>query len=138
MGTEIKGTAQRIGKILLFGGAGALLFLMAALAAAAAAERSPALLSQSGVWMKALLFLTSALSGGLCARKAREKKLLYAAAGEWGMLLICLISALALHDGALRSSFGINLLLIFFGAFAGTIAFSGKKTRRRRRSEYRK
>ena len=133
MGNEREGVQRGLIRIAKYGAIGAALFLSLTFAASALGGRRPELLLKSALLIKGLLCLSAFLCGSLCARRANERRILYALAGEWALLLICVICAFRFQNEHLLLSFGLNLLLCVFGAFAGTIAFGGNKRRRRRR-----
>ncbi len=80
--------------------------------------------------MRICLLLSSLICGCASARTAVQKCFLNALAGEGVLLIAVSACALAFHDGNGAFPYLIDVGIMFFGAFAGTIIGTARKKQR--------
>ena len=124
------------GKVLRNGffGMGTLLLL---LIAAFLSDKISLIQNSKVLTGKLCLTIAAMVCGIMSVGKATKAKLLYAASGEWGMLLVILVCSMffGLNNGLLSLLCDIGLVL--FGAFAGALAGGNIRIQRRGKRVYR-
>ena len=118
-----------------FAGAGVLLFLL--LCAAYLSETFLMIHRYPNLTGKLCLMIAALFSGLLGARKAERKKMLYAAAGEWGLLLVILICSMVFGNRNGWVSILLDFIILLFGAFASALAAGKRRNQRRGKGVYR-
>ena len=116
---------------VIMGGVSAVLFLGLLFLAAVLGERRSEIMSAPSVAAGVCLFV-SALLCGLCAGgRAGERKLLHALAAEGTLLALVLLFALGCGNTPRPGTLLLDLALLLFGAFAGTLRRGKGRVKRR-------
>ncbi len=133
---EIRQTPYAV-KLLTFGLISAGVFMLLLTAAALAQERVEILQSDKFPTGMICLAVSSVICGVLCSREKERGNILSALIGE-SVLFVILTVILLASD---RETFGIryilNIAVLLFGAFAGTLLTSRRGQRHRRKRKYR-
>ena len=116
---------------LCCGGAGLLTVLILLLSAAILSERMPFILTQKGMISKFCLFAGSFVCGAAAVQHAAHRRLLYALAGEAGLLMLLLPLFIAHVRDVRPLACAAALGIMFFGAFAGALLRSRPRRQRR-------
>ncbi len=106
---------------------GATLFFGLLLLAAMLGENKPVIPAHGALSAKICLFLSALFCGFFAGKRAGQKKLLHALTAEGVLLLALLLCALSRGNDIHYTSVLIDLILLLFGAFAGT----GQRRRRK-------
>ena len=115
---------------LLCGLGGGALYLLLLFAAAIFSDRHTAIMDARTITVKVCLLLSAIVCGVLAGRGAEKGRALHGLLAQ-SVLLLILGASLILSDGAAGFlSLVIDLVIMLFGAFAGTI---GRRNRRRKR-----
>ena len=115
----------------LFGVVGVVLFLGLLLLAAALSDTRSEIMELKTPIVKACLLISAFVCGALAASKAEQAKLPQALIAEGALLVVLLISAAVKNSEIQILSFFIDVLLMLFGAFAGTILKKKRGIKRR-------
>ena len=115
----------------LTGTAGALLFFGLLLLAAGISEGRPVILTHGDLTAKACLFLSALLCGLIAGRRAGQRRLLHALTAEGVILTVLMLCALGCENHIRFTSVLVDLLLLLFGAFAGTAQRRGRRVKQR-------
>ena len=115
---------------ILCGLLGVLVLFALTLTAAIICVRFASILSYRVYTMRMCLFLSALFCGCASARTAAQKRFLNALAGEGVLLIAVSACTLAFHDGNEAFPYLIDVGIMFFGAFAGTIIGTVRKKQR--------
>ena len=128
--TNAKGQGRYL-RSVLFGVAGAVLFFGLLLLAAALSDTRSEIMALKRPIVKACLLLSAFVSGALAGGRAEQERLPHALIAQCALLPVLLISAAVKHSEIQMLSFFIDVLLMLFGAFAGTILMKKRRHKRR-------
>jgi hypothetical protein len=116
---------------VVIGGFGAVLCLGLLLLAAALGERRQEIFVNGNLTAKVCLFLSALCCGWIAGGRAGQRKLLNALTAEMALLAILLLCALGCGNTLKLTSVLLDLLLMLFGAFAGTVRWGKRSVKRR-------
>ena len=115
---------------ILCGLLGALVFFALILTLSIICGRWTSVFSYKIYTVRFCLFLSALLCSYISARTATRKRFLNALAGEGILYLVISACAFAFFDGSGLFPFFIDVGIMFFGAFAGTIIGTVRKKQR--------
>ncbi len=118
----------------MFGTIGAMLFFGLLFLAAILGESNPIILAHDAWTAKICLFFSALICGSFAGKRAGQRKLLHALTAEGVVLAVLVLCVLCRgNDDICFTSVLIDLLLLLFGAFAGT--WQRKRGRIKRRGK---
>ncbi len=118
--TYAKGQGRYL-RAALFGVVGVALFFGMLLFTAVLSDTRSEIMEMKRPIVKACLLLSAFVNGTLAGSKTEQQKLPHALIAEGALLLVLLISAAIKNTEIQIPSLIIDVLLMLFGAFAGTI-----------------
>lgn len=113
------------------GAVGVVLFFALVLAAAGLGETETRIMEWKTPLTKAFLFIGAAACGMLAGRRAERGRLLHAFLSELPLLTALAVCVLSSASEPRFSSIAVDLLLLLFGAFAGTLLCGNRRIQRR-------
>lgn len=116
---------------LLFGVMGAVLFLGLLLTAAILSGKRSEIMELRRPIVKACLLLSAFISGAMAGGRAEQGKLPHALISEGFLFLLLAVTAVVNNSEVPVLSFLIDVMLMLFGAFAGTQLKNKRKNIRR-------
>lgn len=115
----------------LRGATGIPVFLLMLLLAAMLCGKANWIMNGNYPIAECCLLVAAIVSGASALRRGENRRLLHALAGEAGLLcLVAAIGAFSIKEGRINSVL-IDLLLLFIGAFAGSILCGNRRIKQR-------